>query len=383
MDVTAFLQEISKLGIGLYTGVPDSLLQPLCDTLYARFGVGGNHIVAANEGAAVGLAAGHYIATGKPALVYLQNSGIGNAANPVISLLNEKVYGIPCVFVVGWRGEPNVHDEPQHVFQGEITPAMLSMMGLPPFILTADTTIPEFKEMVSHAEESILKGNSVALLVRKGALSGGEKAAFQSRNTLLREDALRLILSHALSDDVFVCTTGKTSREVYELREALHQSHDRDFLTVGSMGHASMIAMGIAKAKPLTTVWCLDGDGAALMHLGSLLVEAQCACKNLIHVVLNNGAHESVGGMPVNGGDVSFTPIAKAAGFQSCFFAKDEKELLDLLPDLKDTAGKQPSFVEIALKQGSRPDLGRPKSTPKENLKQLMSFLKSHTNEEH
>jgi phosphonopyruvate decarboxylase len=336
-----------------------------------------NHIVAANEGAAVGLAAGHYIATGKPALVYLQNSGIGNAANPVISLLNEKVYGIPCVFVVGWRGEPNVHDEPQHVFQGEITPAMLSLLGLPPFIISADTTIPDFSEMVSQAEESILQGKSVAFLVRKGALTGGERAVFQDRNTLLREDALRLILSYALSGDVFVCTTGKTSREVYELREAMHQSHDRDFLTVGSMGHASMIALGIAKAKPAATVWCLDGDGAALMHLGSLLVEARLSCKNLIHVVLNNGAHESVGGMPVNGGDVSFAPVARAAGFQSCFYAKDEKELTALLPILRETAGKQPCFVEIAVKQGSRPGLGRPKTTPKENLKQLMDFLET------
>jgi phosphonopyruvate decarboxylase len=381
MDVTAFLQEISRLGVSFYTGVPDSLLQPLCDTLYARFGVSGNHIVAANEGAAVGLAAGHYIATGKPALVYLQNSGIGNAANPVISLLNEKVYGIPCVFVVGWRGEPNVHDEPQHVFQGEITPAMLSLIGLAPFILSADTTIPAFTDMVSNAEESLRLGKSVAFLVRKGALSGGEKAAFHNRSKLLREDALRLILHHASDDDVFVCTTGKTSREVYEIREADHQSHDRDFLTVGSMGHASMIALGIAKAKPHTTVWCLDGDGAALMHLGSLLVEAGCACKNLIHVVLNNGAHESVGGMPVSGGDVTFTPIAHTAGFQSCFYAKDEKELLALLPVLRDTAGKQPCFVEIALKQGSRPDLGRPKSTPKENLQQLMDFLKARGEE--
>ncbi len=377
MDVNVFLQEISKLGIGFYTGVPDSLLQPLCDTLYARFGTGENHIVAANEGAAVGLAAGHYIATGRPALVYLQNSGIGNAANPVISLLNEKVYGIPCVFVVGWRGEPNVHDEPQHIFQGEITPAMLSLMGLPPFAVSADTGLPALAQMVSEAEASIRQGKSVAFLLRKGTLSGGEKAGFESRHTLLREDALRLILSHASNDDVFVCTTGKTSREVYELREALHQGHDRDFLTVGSMGHASMIALGIAKARPETTIWCLDGDGAALMHLGSLLVEARCACKNLIHVVLNNGAHESVGGMPVNGGDVSFMPIAWAAGFERCFSALDEKELLDLLPAIREAAGNQPCFVEIALIQGSRPDLGRPKTTPKENLRQLMDYLKS------
>ncbi len=375
MDVTAFLQEISRLGVGFYTGVPDSLLQPLCDTLYARFGTGENHIVAANEGAAVGLAAGHYIATGKPALVYLQNSGIGNAANPVISLLNERVYGIPCVFVVGWRGEPGVHDEPQHVFQGEITPAMLSLMGLPPFMISADTGIPALEEMVSEAEASVSQGKSVAFLIRKGALSGGEKAGFESRRMLLREDALRLILTHASNDDVFVCTTGKTSREVCELREALFQGHDRDFLTVGSMGHASMIALGIAKARPETTVWCLDGDGAALMHLGSLLVEARCACKNLIHVVLNNGAHESVGGMPVNGGNISFLPIARAAGFESCFFAENEKELLKLLPAIEKAAGKQSCFVEIALKQGSRLNLGRPKATPKENLRQLMGYL--------
>jgi phosphonopyruvate decarboxylase len=254
---------------------------------------------------------------------------------------------------------------------------MLSLMGLPPFTISADTTISAFAGMVTKAEESIFQGKSACFLVRKGALTGGEKASFQSRNTLLREDAIRLILKNASQNDVFVCTTGKTSREVYELREALHQTHDRDFLTVGSMGHASMIALGIAKARPSATIWCLDGDGAALMHLGSLLVEARCECKNLIHVVLNNGAHESVGGMPVNGGDVSFMPVARAAGFQSCFFAKEEKELLALLPALKDTAGKQNCFVEIALRQGSRPDLGRPKATPSENLIQLMAFLKS------
>ena len=377
MDVTVFLQEISRLGIGFYTGVPDSLLQPLCDTLYARYGAGENHIVAANEGAAVGLAAGHYIATGKPALVYLQNSGIGNAANPIISLLNEKVYGIPCVFAVGWRGEPNVHDEPQHAFQGEITLAMLSLLGLNPFTVSADTSIPAFQAMVTQAQELLSRRKCVAFLFKKGALTGGEKAVFPSRHTLLREDALRLILCHASNDDVFVCTTGKTSREVYELRESLHQRHDRDFLTVGSMGHASMIALGIAKARPKTTVWCLDGDGAALMHLGSLMVEACCACKNLIHVVLNNGAHESVGGMPVGSGDMSFLPVAKAAGFECCFFTDDAARLSALLPVLRESAGERPCFMEIALKQGSRPDLGRPKATPKENLQQLMDFINS------
>lgn len=377
MDVTSFLQGISSLGIDFFTGVPDSLLAPLCDTLYARYGVGDKHLVAANEGAAVGLAAGHYIATGKPALVYLQNSGIGNAANPVISLLNDKVYGIPCVFVAGWRGEPNVHDEPQHVFQGEITPDMLSLMDLPPYILSGATEQQAFSSMLADVKEKLSRGKSVAFLMKKGALSGGEKAAYPSAGSLGREDALRLILESAPESSVFVSTTGKTSREVFEIREAQHRGHDRDFLTVGSMGHASMIALGIARARPETVVWCLDGDGAALMHLGSLLVEATCGCGNLIHVVLNNGAHESVGGMPVNGGGISFTSIAKAAGFPHCFFAEDEKELRAALPQIQELAGKQPVFLEIALRPGSRPDLGRPTATPQENLRQLMAYLQS------
>ncbi len=376
MDITVFLQELSALGVDFYAGVPDSLLQPLCDTLYARYGTGGKHVVAANEGAAAGLAAGHYIATGKPAMVYLQNSGIGNAANPIISLLNEKVYGIPCVFVVGWRGEPNVHDEPQHIFQGEITPDMLSLMGLTTYLLTESTQVQDLLEMIEMAKGQLTQGKSITFLVKKGALKGGTKVSYHNANNLSREDALRMILANASNKDVFVCTTGKTSREVYEIREALCQGHEKDFLTVGSMGHASMIALGIAMSKPETIVWCLDGDGAALMHLGSLLVEAKCSQKNLIHVVLNNGAHESVGGMPVGGGDIAFTPIAKAAGFEQCFFAANEQELKSILPEIQMAAGRYACFVEIDVKLFSRSDLGRPKSTPQENLKQLMTFLK-------
>ncbi len=375
MDTALFLKGLTRLGVGFYTGVPDSLLQPLCDTLYERFNVKGSHIVAANEGAAVGLAAGHYIATGKPALVYLQNSGVGNAANPIISLLNEKVYGIPCVFIVGWRGEPGFHDEPQHVFQGEITPAFLSLLGLHTFLLSKDTTPKEFEEMLATSEPLLKQGKSVAFLMRKGALASGAKADFPSRSVLLRETTLRSLLKNAGENGVFVCTTGKTSREVYELREELGQGHDRDFLTVGSMGHASMIALGIAKARPRQTVWCLDGDGAAIMHLGSLMVEAQCGCKNLIHVVLNNGAHESVGGMPVACGAVSFLALARAAGFKKCFFAEDEPTLMDVLPRVRSSVGKQLCFLEIALGQGSRADLKRPKATPKENLKDLMAYF--------
>ena len=376
MDAREFLRGLQQLGVDFYTGVPDSLLRPLNDTLYADFGLTGTHIVAANEGGAVGLAAGHYIATGKPAMVYLQNSGIGNAVNPVASLLNERVYGIPCVFVVGWRGEPGVKDEPQHAFQGLVTRQMLELLELHVFELDGDTDAQAYAEMLNQAEPMLAAGKSVVFLVHKGGLTGGEKPTFTGEYPLAREDALRRLLEHSGERDYYISTTGKTSREVYELRESLGQGHGHDFLTVGSMGHASMIALGMAIAKPDCVFWCLDGDGAALMHMGGLAIEAQQRRLNLIHVLLNNGAHESVGGMPVAGGRFWFAPVARAVGFESVFTAQSEGELASLIPRVRETVKAKLCFLEIMLKQGSRDNLGRPAQTPAENLRELMKTLK-------
>ena len=375
MDAREFLRGLDTLHVDFYTGVPDSLLKPLNDTLLADYGLTDRHIVAANEGAAVGLAAGHYIATGRPALVYMQNSGVGNAVNPIASLLDERVYGIPCVFVVGWRGEPGVKDEPQHAFQGLITKEMLELMNLRVFELTKTTDAAAFAAMLAQCGSELAKGRSVAFLAHKGSLTGDAKPAIENDRRLKREDALREILSQTRPEDVFVSTTGKTSREVFELRKALQQNHDQDFLTVGSMGHASMIALGIAKAKPERVVWCLDGDGAALMHMGGLAIEAEQRNRNMIHVLLNNGAHESVGGMPVAGGGLWFAPLARAAGFEAVFTAESAKELSALLPRVRDAAKTKLCFLEIMLQQGSRDDLGRPTQTPKENLRALMQAL--------
>lgn len=376
MKTADFLNGMDALGVSFYTGVPDSLLKPLNDTLFDRFGTDGRHIVAANEGGAVGLAAGHYIATGRPALCYLQNSGIGNAVNPIASLLNERVYGIPCVFVVGWRGEPGVQDEPQHAFQGLITRELLEMLGLSVFELGPQTDAEAFASMLSRCKPLLGAGQSVAFLVHKGGLCGAPPVAFASAGLLKREDALRELLRASGDTDIFVATTGKTSREVFELREELRQDHARDFLTVGSMGHAGMIALGVALEKPEYTVWCLDGDGAALMHMGGLAVERRRNAANLIHVLLNNGAHESVGGMPVAGGKLRFQPVAEALGFD-CQTADSAEALRSLLPVLRASGGKGPRFVELLLCQGSRADLGRPAQTPRENLRGLMHTLGS------
>ena len=375
MKVAHFLEGMASLGVSFFTGVPDSLLKPLNDALYAEYGCTGQHVVAANEGGAAALAAGHYIATGKPALCYLQNSGIGNAVNPIASLLNSRVYGIPCIFAVGWRGKPGLKDEPQHAFQGLMTKDMLELLDLTVFELDAATTPEDFEQMLLKCEPLLQEGESIAWLIHQGFFSNGPNIAFADAHTLLREDALRVLLSASTLDDIMVSTTGKTSREVFELREMLGQGHTRDFLTVGSMGHANMIALGIAKAKPERTVWCLDGDGAALMHLGGLVIEARECARNMVHVLLNNGAHESVGGMPVAGGHTRFAPLAQAAGYEACFTAESAEGLEALMPLIRETAGKKRTFVEILLRQGSRKDLGRPTQTPQENLRGLMREL--------
>jgi phosphonopyruvate decarboxylase len=375
LDAKDFLAGLTRLNVAFYTGVPDSLLKPLNDALLRDFGLTGAHVVAADEGGAVGLAAGHYIATGNPAMVYMQNSGLGNAVNPICSLLHPKVYGIPCVFVVGWRGEPGVADEPQHAFQGTVTREMLELMGITVFTLSADTDAAAFSAMLAQAAPKLDAGGSVAFVVRKGGLTGGAKEQPDSRYPMTREEALRELLSTMGGNEYTVATTGKTAREVYELREALGQGHAHDFLTVGSMGHAGMIALGMAKARPKDVFWCLDGDGAALMHLGGLAVEAQQGCRNLIHVLLNNGAHESVGGMPVAGGGLRFAPLARALGYEAVFTVHDMAELTAALAEVRAAAGTRLCFLEILLAQGSRAGLGRPAQTPRDNLLALMSNL--------
>ncbi len=375
MDTRSFIQSLQeKLDISFYAGVPDSLLKPLCNTLYASCEAGRNFFVCANEGAAAALCAGHYLASGKPGMVYMQNSGIGNAVNPIASLLDPKVYGIPVLFVIGWRGEPGVKDEPQHAFQGEITRGMMDVLGIPYIVLSSDTGEDELGEHLDWFKTLFAEGKSAAVIVRKGALSGGAEVDYRNGNPMKREDAVRIIAHTADADAVFVSTTGKTSRELFEIRAADGSGHQRDFLTVGSMGHADMIALGIALEHPERTVYCLDGDGAALMHLGSLFQIGAVGPRNYIHVVFNNAAHESVGGMPVTNQNVSFAGAAREAGYRMTYSVRTEDELRAALTEA--VRGEKPCLIEAACAIGSRPDLGRPTTTPVQNRDALMDFLR-------
>lgn len=356
-----------------YTGVPDSQLKALCNYLYERYGMDPkHHIIAANEGNAVALAAGYHLSTGRIPVVYLQNSGEGNIINPVASLLNEKVYAIPVLFIVGWRGEPGVHDEPQHIFQGEVTLKLLKDMGINAFVIGRDTTDEEAEQEMQLFRKRFEEGKCAAFVVRKGALEYHGKPSYHNSNTMVREEIIRHILRFS-KDDPVVSTTGKASRELFEQRAGAGEGHEKDFLTVGSMGHSSSIALGIALNRPATKVWCIDGDGAVLMHMGAMAVTGSVKPANLIHVLINNSAHETVGGMPTVAGDIKMTEIARSCGYEHVYKAAGYEELDDIL--MKAAGEKGLCFIEAECGIGSRPELGRPTTGPLDNKAAFMDFL--------
>ena len=367
-----FIERLRENGIDCFAGVPDSLLKNVCayitDHLDAR-----HNIITANEGAAIGLAAGHFLATGKPACVYMQNSGQGNIINPLASLTDADVYNIPVLLVIGWRGRPGVHDEPQHVKQGKVTTGLLDVMGISYEVLAKD----EDKAAVQiDTAVAALKRNEVyALVIEKDTFDDYKLQNVEVNDlTLSREEAIQTVAAALEGKDCIVSTTGMISRELFEYREAMHQGHERDFLTVGSMGHASQIALGIALSQPHRRVWCFDGDGATIMHMGSLAIVASKAPANYVHVVFNNGAHDSVGGQPTVGLRIDLPAVAKDVGYRNTFSVDCKDALLQALDKAKSLQG--PILIEVKVKKGNRKDLGRPTTTPIQNKESLMNFLK-------
>jgi len=372
MKVQSF---VDILGADFYTGVPDSQLKALCNYLMAEYGIdSAHHVIAANEGNCTALAAGYHLATGKVPVVYMQNSGEGNIINPVASLLNDKVYAIPVIFVIGWRGEPGIHDEPQHIYQGEVTLKLLDDMDIKSFVVGKETSEEELFSVMQEFREVLSSGKSVAFVIRKGALSDAPVVDYSNENLMLREEIIRHIVS-ASGTDPIVSTTGKASRELFEIREANGQGHQYDFLTVGSMGHSSSIALGIAFNKPDTRIWCIDGDGAALMHMGSMAVIGANKPSNLIHIVINNSAHETVGGMPTVAGQIDVVGVAKACGYPYAV-SVDSFDSLDL--ELESAKARNClSLIEVKCSIGARDDLGRPTTTALENKQNFMEYLSS------
>lgn len=366
-----FIEALREKGIDCFAGVPDSLLKNICAYITDHFDAEHN-IIAANEGAAIGLAAGHYLATGQPACVYMQNSGEGNIINPLASLTDQEVYNIPVLLLIGWRGRPGVHDEPQHVKQGKVTTGLLNVMGVNYEVLSKEED--KAGQQIEKAAKALARKEVFALVIEKDTFEDYKLQNVEVNDlTLTREEAIQTVAAALGEKDCIVSTTGMISRELFEYRAAMNQGHERDFLTVGSMGHASQIALGIAMAKTDRKVWCFDGDGAAIMHMGSMAIVANKAPKNYVHVVFNNGAHDSVGGQPTVGLKIDLPAVAKAVGYPNVFSVDNKENLLECLKALRLIEG--PVLLQVCVKKGNRKDLGRPTTTPIQNKEALMVFL--------
>ncbi len=363
LNVVEFYNALQDQGMNMFCGVPDSLLKELCSCITDKTDDKHN-IIAANEGNALAIAAGHYLATHRPAVVYMQNSGEGNIVNPLLSLTDEEVYNIPVLIIIGWRGQPNIHDEPQHIKQGKLTLPLLKVIEVEYEILE---NISQIKRIAGYMQKT---NKPFALIVKKGTFSEYPvKPVKQEKYSLKREEAIQEIISLIGKDDIVVSTTGMISRELYENR----QTHERDFLTVGSMGHASSIAFGIALNKPNRKVFCFDGDGAFLMHMGAAAVIASRKLSNLKHIVFNNEAHDSVGGQPTVMRNVDLMTVAKGCGYQKVYQACSLEDINNQWTNFYNSA--EPCLMEIKVKSGARKDLGRPKEKPVENKLAFMSFI--------
>lgn len=373
LDCSSYLATMKDAGIGFFAGVPDSLLKQICACITEQEAPE-DHIIAANEGAAVGLAIGYYLATQKLPVVYMQNSGLGNIINPIMSLASTEVYSIPMVLFIGWRGEPGVKDEPQHVHQGRLTEDMLNAMEIPITVLSSDPAEAETQTRAA-TKAAFDRNGPVAVLVRKGTFDTYKSAtkAPVSDLTMEREEAVISAAKLSETNAAVVSTTGMISRELFEFRAGDDANHARDFLTVGGMGHASQIAMGIALKKPDRPVYCFDGDGAVLMHMGSLAISGTANLSNFTHIVFNNGVHESVGGQPTVGFNIDFPAIAAACGYKSVTCVKTDADFETAIKDAQNNDCA--SFIEVQVLPGHRADIGRPTKTPVENKTALVAFL--------
>ena len=367
-----FFNILKKREIDFFTGVPDSLLKEFClcidDNVSKNF-----HIITPNEGNAVALAAGYHLGTGKIPLVYMQNSGFGNAVNPLLSLCDSKVYSIPMILLVGWRGEPGVSDEPQHIKQGDVQIDLIKSLKIP-FSIISKNENSIIATLTKGIEHAINKNEPYVFFVKKSTFSKYDlKKNINEKEIVSREQGLEEILKQLPKDAVIVSTTGKTSREIFEIRERNGELHNKDFLTVGSMGHCSSIALGIAISNPDRQVICIDGDGSLIMHMGILATIGEHSPPNLLHILINNFVHESVGGQSTSAKYVDIKSLVSSSNYKNVKSVHKISEIKNNLQLLLSKKG--PSFLEFVVQPGSRNNLGRPSTKPIDNKKDFMKFL--------
>ncbi|MCK4340076.1 MAG: phosphonopyruvate decarboxylase [Candidatus Cloacimonetes bacterium] len=370
-----FYKILDKNNIDFFTGVPDSLLKQFCFCLDDNVPKE-RHIVAANEGNAIAIAAGYHLATGKLPMVYMQNSGLGNSVNPLLSLCDPDVYSIPVLVLIGWRGEPGVYDEPQHVKQGKVQLDLLQAMDIPYEIISKDEKQID-KKITNAVEKTTKEKRPFAIVVKKGTFAKYKDPLWKLDSKLMtREESLEIILNKLPEDSIVISTTGKTSREIYEIREKNREPHFKDFLTVGSMGHCSSIAFGIAIAKPDRNVICIDGDGSFIMHMGFLSTVGKLKPRNFYHILINNFVHESVGGQETGARFIDVPMLVESNGYKNVYSVKNDEELINHFCEFIQTKG--PNFLEIKIRPGSKEELGRPTLKPIDNKIAFMRYISQY-----
>lgn len=366
IDQIKFQQQLKQAGVEFITGVPDTLLNEFCLSIEENWSKE-KHIIAANEGNAIALASGYHLSTGTVPLIYMQNSGMGNTLNPLLSLSNKEVYSIPMILLIGWRGDPSVKDHAQHKKQGELTPVLLDDLDIPYKILMDDEeAVLEASQWAVDTAKEI--NTPVALIAKKNVLEKGSKldlSQLPSEYEMFREDVIENLLNHLPKDTIYVAATGRATRELYYLRKHRNESNENDFLNIGAMGHTSSIALGIAIAQKNRYVVCLDGDASAIMHLGAFAIQGNQDVSNLLHVVMNNGVHESVGGQASVGFNIDLTSIAKHSGYNTVEqAAANSSEFLNAVDQL--SQANKPAFVEVKIRKGMRSKLPPLNIVPKE-----------------
>ena len=351
----AFLGALRDHGVTFFTGVPDSYLHGFC-TLLRETAERNDNVICANEGNAIGVAVGHYLATGEMPLVYMQNSGEGNAVNPLASLACEEMLSVPMILLIGWRGDPYHKDHVQHKLQGEATPLILDDLGI------AHLTLPDDEEGVRETvAQSVDRARErhapVGILVPKGILNGTKTFGVEDGDYPSRWEAIDAVIDAIPSDAICCASTGRAARELYYVRESRGEGHACDYLNVGSMGHNSSVALGMALAHPDRQVVVLDGDAAVIMHMGSLAVEGQYAPRNLLRVTLNNAQHESVGGQPSAGRTTNLTGVAAACGYATVEFgpAISTGDIAAAIAEL--SKADRPAFLDVYIRSGIRKGL--------------------------
>ena len=347
-----FISFLTKKKINFFCGVPDSTLNSFLNALSIKKK---KNVIAPNEGGAVALAMGYYLKTKKIPLVYMQNLGLGNATDPLTSLCAPEVYSIPMVLLIGWRGNPHMKDEPQHLVTGKNTLNILKLFKIKTVIIRSNKSFKSIGKIINHSQKF---KKIVAIVVPPGIFSKLSVKVKKS-NLPIRSNVIEKILRSVKKNTRIISTIGFSSREFFQVKKEKKIKNGKLFLMVGGMGHASATSLGVHLNSGKNEVICVDGDGAFLMHMGNVATAGVYAKKNFKYILFDNNAHESTGVQPTISNKINFKKIASGFGFKKVYELKTKKDVENKLSKIMKLT--QPTFIRIVVATGTFKKLERPK----------------------